>query len=116
MADVYKFIHVRHVGSQLLRKYPSSDVIAIQTLCIGTVHTKMGSFPRVFFFFKCLMSEMSSTHCFLRTENRSICLTDLKFIISHTFERNRYIAIACTGDACVIGPFSRKRNPNIKML
>ena len=42
---------------------------------------------------------MSSTHCFLRTENRSIChgVVSSEFLINHTFQRKRYISIARTG-------------------
>ena len=53
---------------------------------------------------------MNSTHCFLRTENRSVIeLYGSEFLISHTFQHK---SIARTGnflDVYAIGPFSRKR-------
>ena len=56
---------------------------------------------------------MSSAHCFLRTENRSICRRVVRSeLISHTFQRKRYISIARTGNSIMyaLGPFSRKRS------
>ena len=51
---------------------------------------------------------MSSTHCFLRTENRSICHKVVRLFS----QRKRYISIACTGNFIMyaLGPFSRKRS------
>ena len=42
---------------------------------------------------------MSSTDFFLRTENRSIShgVVVSEFLISHTFQRKRFISIARTG-------------------
>ena len=57
-----------------------------------------------------------STHCFLHTENRSIChgVVSSEFLISHTFQRRSYISIARTENfimyARALGPFSRKRS------
>ena len=57
---------------------------------------------------------MSSTHCFLRTDDRSICHgsynASSEFLNSHTFRRKRNISIARTGNVImyVLGPFSRK--------
>ena len=57
---------------------------------------------------------MSSTHCFLRTENRSIRhgVVRSEFVISHTSQRKRYISIVRTGNFIMyaLGPFSRKRS------
>ena len=66
----------------------------------------MGSFPRkgpnacilkiaIFVIFQ--KSEMSSTKCFLRNENRNIC-HGVVFVISHTFQPKRYISIVRTGN------------------
>ena len=38
---------------------------------------------------------MTSTHCFLRTENRSFC-HGVVWLFSHTFKRKDYISIART--------------------
>ena len=55
---------------------------------------------------------MSSTHCFLRIENRSMELKGAEFLISHTFELKRYISIARIGNIIIytLGPFSQKRS------
>ena len=48
---------------------------------------------------------MSSTHCFIRTENRSWSCKALEFIISKTLQCKHYISIAHTGNfiMCVLG-------------
>ena len=60
--------------------------------------------------------EMSSTHCFLRIENLSILsIHGSEFLISRTFQRKRYISIACTGNFImyVLGPFFADTVPNV---
>ena len=57
----------------------------------------------------------STTHCFSRTENRSIfrgVVIGSEFIISHTFQRKRCISIAHTGNFILyaLGPLSRKQS------